>query len=59
MRNVGGTAAALYRVAMARKSNSFAPSQAEVRIGDDGQLRRQATDEGSVRYEFNDVAPLP
>ena len=58
--SIGGADAAVYQFTMASKSNSFAPSQAKVWIGDDGLLRKQATDKGSIRYEFDDVkAPIP
>ena len=57
---IGGVDAAVYQFTMASKSNSFAPSHAKAWIGDDGLLRRQATDQASFRYEFDDVkAPIP
>jgi len=57
---IGDVEAAVYQFTMASKSNSFAPSRAKVWIGYDGLLRKQATDQGSFRYEFDDVkAPIP
>ena len=57
---IGGVDAAVYQFTMASKSNSFAPSRAKAWIGDDGLLRKQATDHASFRYEFDDVkAPIP
>jgi hypothetical protein len=45
---------------MDSKSNAFAPSHAKVWIGDDGLVRKQSTDEGSFRFEFDDVrVPVP
>jgi hypothetical protein len=57
---IGGVEAAVYQFTMASRSDAFAPSPAKVWIGDDGLLRKQSTDRGSFRYEFDDVrAPLP
>jgi len=57
---IGGADAAVYQFTMASKSDSFAPSRAKAWIGADGLLRKQATDKGSFRYEFDDVrAPIP
>jgi hypothetical protein len=57
---IGDVRAAVYQFTMASKSNAFAPSHAKIWIGDDGLLRKQSTDEGSFRYEFDDVkAPIP
>jgi outer membrane lipoprotein-sorting protein len=57
---IGGVDAAVYQFTMASKSDSFAPSRAKAWIGADGLLRKQATDKGSFRYEFDDVkAPIP
>lgn len=55
-----GVATAVYQFTMASKSNEFAPSHAKAWIGEDGLLRKQSTDKGSFRYEFDDVrAPIP
>jgi hypothetical protein len=57
---IDGVNAAVYQFTMASKSNSFDPSHAKAWIGDDGLLRKQATDQASFRYEFDDVkAPIP
>jgi hypothetical protein len=60
LQTIGGAETAVYQFTMASKSNDFAPSRAKVWIGDDGLLRKQSTDKGSFRYEFDDVkAPVP
>ena len=60
METVSGASASVYAFTMASRSNAFAPSRAKAWIGPDGLLRRQATDKGSFRYEFDDVrAPIP
>jgi hypothetical protein len=57
---VSGASAAIYAFTMASKSNAFAPSHAKAWIGDDGLLRKQSTEKGSFRYEFDHVeAPAP
>jgi hypothetical protein len=57
---IGGVETAVYQFTMASRSNDFAPSRAKVWIGEDGLLRRQSTDKGNFRYEFDDVkAPVP
>ena len=57
---IGGLATAVFEFTMASKSGSFAPNHAKVWIGPDGLLRKQSTNQGSLRYEFDDVkAPIP
>ena len=57
---VGGVATAVYAFAMESKSQGFPTSHGKVWIADDGLLRKQATDQGSLRYEYDDVkAPIP
>ena len=56
----GGVETAVYQFTMASKSNEFAPSRAKAWIGADGLLRKQSTEKGSFRYEFDNVkAPIP
>jgi len=56
----GGADTIVYEFTMASRSNAFAPSPAKIWIGNDGLLRKQSTDQGSFRYEFDDVrAPIP
>jgi len=57
---IGGAPAAVYQFTMASKSQSFPTSHAKVWIGEDGLLRKQATDKASLRYEYDNVqAPVP
>ena len=57
---VGGVATAAYVFTMESRSKSFAPSHGKVWIGNDGLLRKQATDQGSLRYEYDNLqAPIP
>jgi len=45
---------------MASKSNDFRTVHVEAWIDDAGLLRKQTTDKGSVRYEYDNVhAPIP
>jgi hypothetical protein len=58
--SVGGVTAAVYQFTMESKSKSFPASHAKIWIGADGLVRKQATDKGSLRYEYENVkAPVP
>jgi hypothetical protein len=57
---VHGVSAAVYQFTMESRSQSFPASHDKVWIDAGGLLRKQSTDRGNVRYEYDNVkAPIP
>ena len=54
---VGAVAAEGYAFTLDSKSHSFPSSRAKVWIGADGHVLKQATDNGTLRYEYDNVTP--